>query len=241
MNLNAISYLMLDRQALSKLIQYIAFEVQDRDIPILRTRLVKLLYLVELEYYRTQRSRLSDLRWIRYRYGPFSFELSSVTSRVGFDLQEEEVDFSSGEGIRYQVHEPHNIDKLLTFNVKSLADRIVARWADEDLGTLLDYVYLETEPMLVASFGEELNFSTVLHERRRSFLDDIELSESEINEIRELQKEYHALTGGDRVLGFDPELAKALESLEGDKNTQALRGNVEYSGKESELGWKGRE
>jgi hypothetical protein len=45
---------MLERKNLAKLIQYIAFEVQDRDIPILRTRLVKLLYLVELEYYRSK-------------------------------------------------------------------------------------------------------------------------------------------------------------------------------------------
>lgn len=232
---------MLERKDLAKLIQYLAFEVQDRDIPILRTRLVKLLYLVELEYFRSLRLRLSDLRWIRYRYGPFSFELSSVTSRVGFDLQEEDIDFTSGEGIRYRVQEPRDTDEWLPFNVKTLADRVVSRWADEDLGTLLDYVYLETEPMLSASFGEELDFSSVQSERRRSQLEEIELTQSELDEIRELQREYQPLAGGERISPYDPDLIKALKSLEGETDPQDLRGQVKFSGKESELGWEGRE
>ena len=125
--------------------------------------------------------------------------------------------------------------------MKAIADRIVTRWADEDLGSLLDYVYLETEPMLIAAYGDDLIFSSVVSERRRILLDDIELSEDEINVIRDLQKKYQALSVEERVLPYDPELAKVLKGLEGESNTQNLHGTVGLSREESEFGWEGRE
>jgi hypothetical protein len=95
--------------------------------------------------------------------------------------------------------------------------------------------------MLGASFGEELDFTSVISERRRNLLDEIELSESELNEIRKLQEEYQALSCGERTLTYDPELAKALKSLESESDPLNLRGQVRFSDEESELGWEGRE
>ena len=39
--------------------------------PILKTRLIKLAYLVEVEYYRLFGERISNTKWIYYKYGPY--------------------------------------------------------------------------------------------------------------------------------------------------------------------------
>jgi len=229
---------MFDKQELARLIQYIAFEVQDRGIPLLRTRLVKLLYLLELEFYRTRRQRLSDLRWIRYRYGPFSFDLDEVTARLGFQLEEEEVDFRTGQGIRYEVHEPRDVDDWLPFRVKTLADAIITRWADEDLETLLDYVYLQTEPMGHAEFGEELDFSKTDRERRPSLTTEIKLSDDELQRIRDLQDKYEHVASQGPIPDEYEDLAAALERIEGGFDSTKLSGRATFDDEDDDVSWK---
>lgn len=95
--------------------------------------------------------------------------------------------------------------------------------------------------MLSAHYGDELDFSSVQSDRRRSLLEEIELTDAELNEIRELQREYQSLARGENTLPRDPDLIEALSNMDGDPDLRALRGKVRFSGEESELGWDGRE
>ena len=171
---------------LSNLIRYIVAEVQDANGIVFRTRLVKLLYLCDIEYYRSTRERLTDLEWKRYKFGPYAFELPEKTRRIGLDLGEEEVDFATGRGVKYEVYNVPDPDKWLTFSQKQIVDRVIKQWGNEDLNALLDYVYCDTEPMLGAQYRETLDFRKITRGMRRAVSDTLDLSASDKEAVRQL-------------------------------------------------------
>lgn len=171
---------------LGNLIRYVVNEVIDQEGTVFRTRLVKLLYLCDLEYYRSARRTLTGLRWIRYKFGPFAPELSLAIRGMGFDIAEEAEDFASGRGVRATVYPPPDPDKWLEPRAKAIVDRVLKRWGLEDLGVLLDYVYCDTEPMKDATFGEPLSFAGVLGGLRSPVTDKLEISAPDRERIRGL-------------------------------------------------------
>ena len=82
----------------------ILIEASDRNISIGKTQLVKMLYLVEVEYYRVARERLTVLKWLFYHYGPYALELEEILAHPEFAQEQfktqEEKDF-----IRFRVAE----------------------------------------------------------------------------------------------------------------------------------------
>ena len=58
--------------SLVQLIKGILGEAENQGISVGRVRLVKLLYLLEIEYYRIYQKRLTHLKWEFYHYGPHS-------------------------------------------------------------------------------------------------------------------------------------------------------------------------
>jgi hypothetical protein len=164
---------------LGNLIRYIINEVIDQEGTVYRTRLVKLLYICDLEYYRLARKTLTGLGWVRYKFGPFAYELNDVVRGLGFDIGEESEDFVSGKGVRTTAYLPPDPDKWLEPRARTIVDRVLKRWALEDLGVLLDYVYCDTEPMKDSAFGKPLDFAKVISGLRSPSTDKIELSASD--------------------------------------------------------------
>ncbi len=177
---------MTSNNFLNNLIRYIVSEVQDQDGVILRTRLVKLLYLCDIEYYRSKRQLLTDLDWKRYFYGPFAFELQDITKRMGLDLGEEEVDFATGRGVKYEVYDTPSWETWLSASQKQDVDMVIKRWGGEDLNLLLDYVYCYTEPMKNAQFLEHLDFRKIKTGLRRSESASIDIRDQDKTAIRQL-------------------------------------------------------
>ena len=52
------------------------------------TRLVKLMYLAEVEYFRQERERLTNLEWRFYLYGPYPPSLKSVLGEPEIETSE---------------------------------------------------------------------------------------------------------------------------------------------------------
>ncbi len=137
-------------------------EASSKDISLVKTRLVKLLYLTEVEYYRVHGCRLTDLRWLFYYYGPYTVELESILAEREFEKTEIKTQsdkdlilFRIAEGMA--TYEP-NVDVKLSLIIK----KIVGEWGNKPLEELLDYVYFETEPMeSVKQRGDVLDFSTI--------------------------------------------------------------------------------
>ena len=56
------------------------------------TKLVKLLYLLEVEYYRIYQKQLTELEWKFFYYGPYAPEIEEILRSP--DIDQEEIDIS---------------------------------------------------------------------------------------------------------------------------------------------------
>jgi hypothetical protein len=122
------------------------------------TRLVKLLYLAEVEYYRRERQRLTDLDWKFYLYGPYPMSLKSVLGEPEIETNE----WKPGKSSKHIVRDEETFMRARAdFKVETIIKSIVEDWSDADLNQLLDFVYFETEPMQNARRGDDLDFSTI--------------------------------------------------------------------------------
>lgn len=122
------------------------------------TRLTKLMYLAEVEYFRQKRERLTDLTWIFYLFGPYPLALKSVLGEPEIETSEWKTGRTSKRILR---DEDAFMSARADYDLEAIISRLVKEWGDADLNQLLDYVYFETEPMQNAKRGETLDFSTV--------------------------------------------------------------------------------
>jgi len=132
--------------------------LNENDVIFGEVKLTKLFYLLEIEYFRQNKERLTNFKWIYYKYGPYSFDLSNLLKKYPFIKDEYSYDLKKFYR-RFTLDDlsETKIDEL----IKALIFKIVKKWGLEDTNELLDYVYFETEPMIVAKKGVELDFATV--------------------------------------------------------------------------------
>src|SRR5437588_1424975 len=64
------------------IVQYIIDELSERGLPPLKTALVKFMYLADVESLREGLPRITDVDWILYKYGPYSFDLDRAIEHV---------------------------------------------------------------------------------------------------------------------------------------------------------------
>lgn len=135
--------------------------------PVGKTRLLKLLYLADIENFRERRRTMTGFDWKFYLYGPWAHEydvlLNEMESEGTIGRQVWSSDQREGEHIRGL----RSVSFLLLGIDLAVAGRIrqiVENWAERPLGELLDYVYFGTEPMEGAEKGERLSFETVPRE-----------------------------------------------------------------------------
>jgi uncharacterized protein YwgA len=103
--------------------------------PMARTKLMKLLFLIDRELYRRFGSTV--FRWKLYKYGPFSREVLDVLDDMeidGFVVARAEED-----AIIYELASTAPAE--LPQGVKEVADQILETWARRSLDELLTYVY----------------------------------------------------------------------------------------------------
>ena len=149
--------------ALNDLIGYVVREAQDRGFRLLKTQLVKLLYLADVEALRSGLPRVTEVRWVFYKYGPYAAEVDrTLKELVGTELQETE-----GISARGRIYHTYKSEAAEDYEAglapweKAILGRVLDRWLGEDLNRLLDHVYFETEPMLEAEWGKPLDLSLV--------------------------------------------------------------------------------
>jgi hypothetical protein len=123
------------------------------------TRLVKLIYLADLEWRRTHEGEpLTDLTWKFLHYGPYAIEFAELLANPEMEVKELE----SGKVARRFDFSPGDLDRpVVPEGIASVVRKLLKRWGDADLNTLLDHVYFDTEPMENAKRVELLDFSTV--------------------------------------------------------------------------------
>lgn len=150
------------------LIAYIVARARGRDITLNRTKLVKLLYLIDVERVRSRRDPLTGLPWMFFHYGPYAYPLiDTLDSMEGSEL----VATKWHDSILYRAAPNAPAGDDWNAGTKVLIDRVVDRFAPLDLNELLDYVYFHTGPMVDAVRGQPLDLTRARddpRERRRA-------------------------------------------------------------------------
>jgi len=103
--------------------------------PMARTKLMKLLFLIDRELHRRLGSTV--FRWKMYKYGPFSREVLDVLDDMeidGFVVAK-----VTDDAIIYEL--ASTAPAGLPQGVKKVADQILETWAYKSLDDLLTYVY----------------------------------------------------------------------------------------------------
>ena len=147
---------------LKPLIAHLTGQVRDQEGTLSKTALVKLVYLVDVEYWRRCGRPVTGLEWRFHHYGPYAAELDREIDGNPLFLvhgsRKTGYGFSSSPAWReIQAAFNPNYEPV----VKNIADGVARQWGLEDLDTILEYVYFETEPMQGAERGETLDFSKI--------------------------------------------------------------------------------
>ena len=162
----------MDNQLLRHLIAHVVTELTDMSVGFGKTKLVKLLYLIDVENYRRRGATISGLEWRFYHYGPYAFEIDAALKELSLDVPQDSV--TLGTGHKATIFRPnHGLRPRLGEYVSSpaelgLVDRIVRDWGEVEFNALLNHVYFFTEPMKHAERGEVLDFSTIQRNQSRA-------------------------------------------------------------------------
>ena len=157
----------MNRRETIRAIQGILSRVQEREGFTTKTKLVKFLYLLDLEQYRETGQILTGFAWRFYLYGPWTEEFDEVFAEMratgaivvqaGTRLDLDTQFLTTADRV--------DLDAAISNQaVASRLRRYVDGWADRSTGELLDYVYFSTSPMEGAQPGEDLDFSLVRDE-----------------------------------------------------------------------------
>jgi hypothetical protein len=141
---------------LPSMIAYIVARAREQQITLNRTKLVKLLYLIDVECVRARRETVTGLDWVFYHYGPYAFELiDTLEAMEGSALIAQK--WHDTVLYRSAPDGPDGEDWLT--GTRRTVDTVISRYASLDLNELLDYVYFHTGPMADAQRGCLLDMS----------------------------------------------------------------------------------
>jgi hypothetical protein len=171
----------MNRELTRRLLLYIVDQLQAMEAPISTIRLVKFLYLIDLEYFNRRCEALTGIEWVKYDYGPYFFDLPEVIRSTRLDLEPREVETEHGIGITFRSLEPQEISDIVPFSVQVMINRVLKQWAFEDTPILLEHVY-GTLPVKHGDYGQPLDFTyetdhLLLQEARESMEDFVTLEE----------------------------------------------------------------
>jgi hypothetical protein len=173
--------------ATTDLLTYIVSELSERGFDVTKTALVKLLYLADLEALRLGVGRLSSVRWIFFKYGPYSFEIEDALRQISGREIDEMAGISSLGKVYYRYRSSgHDVEWKLTPEERGIVNRVIDRWGGESLARILSYVYFETEPMAEADWGRPLSFNSVERRADRISFRDYLASRMDPQEVRRL-------------------------------------------------------
>lgn len=141
----------------------IAYIVENLHKKLMKTNLMKLIYLVDLEYFKKRGKQATNFNYFYYKKGPWTAQFDQALSELeGFEvkcLRKEKIDkkeeyfiFCKGPKPRFQPRLPSDL--------KEITDKITFVFNECPQEDLLKYVY-STLPMRGIKFGEEIDFSKI--------------------------------------------------------------------------------
>lgn len=122
-----------------------------------RTRLLKLVYLADREWYQRTGEVYTEAKYYRWNHGPFSKEaLEALDWMDGVEVVERGYAFQGGYVYEYASGQSTRLHKVeLSPRFRSMLDTHAQRWSKRPLQELLDYVYSRND-FESTEFGEPL-------------------------------------------------------------------------------------
>ena len=210
------------RQVILRFVQAVA----DRSASLPKIKLVKMLYLLDLEAWKRRGVPVTGLDWQFFHYGPYAAALEPVLERAEgsyferLTLQSSQSSFFAATASRLghtQVPVENEVvylykplfglpdEPIADDFVASLADRIAAQWAAADTEAILSFVY-GTEPIARGERYQAIDWNLVPREpgmygnlARHFFLSD------EVRASIERTWANWRETGTDRWSPYEPE------------------------------------
>lgn len=148
--------------------QLIVYVISKLNGNVLKTTLMKFLYLVDLNYVKKYRRQFTDLEYIFYKNGPWSnrfdkllanlndFEIKEVKQKKVF-RDEDYALYFKGTNPRFKPSLSPEVTKIID-EIMFIFKKPKSQKA-KTLKDILDYVYKETKPMKYAIRNEPIDFS----------------------------------------------------------------------------------
>lgn len=153
----------LDEEKARNVIMYLVFKSPRY---LSTSRLQKMAYLAELEFYREYGERLTGAEFYNHYYGPYSFDLEKVTVEMeGDTILMEIAETEKGEAI---FHRPdtERINIELSGREKSILDEVVNEWKFKPTQEIVQAAK-STTPFLSSRKGDKINFSVILNYKEK--------------------------------------------------------------------------
>jgi hypothetical protein len=172
-----------------KLILAIVSYMYERGRIVSKTKLLKLLYLCDLEFMRAYGHRLTDFDWKFHHLGPWARAYDEVLNTLVSRKELVEVPTENYEYDTTLYRTPLAVSQLralfTTPQESFTVEHVVHKWFEVPTRELLNFVYFHTEPMVNAERGERLRFDTLEAQPPKKFLlESSGLSRKEIQRVR---------------------------------------------------------
>ena len=142
---------------LQNIITYLCFKVN----PNSKTKLAKLVYLVDVYHYQMFGKRLTKLKFKHYYYGAWSPRTEVALEKLyGADiLQEKAIDTAKGQALVPTPLVQETTIRLAASGVKAL-ESVIADWGHASPDEVVQFTKT-TLPFLNTPFGETIDFSRI--------------------------------------------------------------------------------
>jgi hypothetical protein len=173
---------------------------------VTKTKLLKLLYLFDVEYYRVHRQIFTGFAWKFFHLGPWASEfdttLDDLVTTGAMLQQRSNTEF---ETAFYRAAE--RVDPGEPFsNVKDeqILRGVLKLWGPRSTGEILDYVYFQTAPMEAGIRNSHLDFSVIQQNESGAYVRSLSgKSNTEIQKLRAKFEAQQALRKASRIQSFE--------------------------------------
>jgi hypothetical protein len=147
--------------------------IHEHDGYVTKTKLLKLVYLFDVEFYRRNRRLFTGFNWKFFHLGPWTREFDPIVDdlvRSGALLEVQSTK-SEYDTKFFRAETPLDFSSLFSSFDDEASLRIVLNaWGDRSTGEILDHVYFRTEPMEQGIRNEVLDFSLIPEGRPEKYV-----------------------------------------------------------------------
>src|SRR5689334_6124406 len=138
----------MDENTAARLFAAIVSFVQERGGYVTKTKLLKLLYLFDVEYFRAHKKTFTGLDWKFFHLGPWAAEYDPLVEyAVNTDILKPS--YGKYDTPFLRASERTDTSSLgLSVKDEGILRAVLRRWSEVETPEILDYVYFNTEPML---------------------------------------------------------------------------------------------